>query len=297
MSRIEEALEKATKMREEKSPTEQTVKSRSMTGEPEIPKVEESLRIENPYLVAATQPQSPISEEYRKLKSLLLKLTKVDNFLNTLMVTSSIKGEGKSLTAMNLAITLAEEYDHTVLMVDADLRQPSMHKYLDIEPKVGLSDCLMNNADVSDALIKTGIGKLVFLPSGSEISNPAELLASNRMKDLIRELKKRYSDRYVIFDTPPILPFAEAHSIGSLVDGILLVAREGFTSLDNLKETIHLLKGANILGIVYNGVEIDRFDGHYYYHYYKSYYSRNKNEYEGTNGKEGWLPFFRRGKK
>jgi protein-tyrosine kinase len=297
MSRIEEALEKATKMREEKSPTEQTVKSRSMTGEPEIPKVEESLRIENPYLVAATQPQSPISEEYRKLKSLLLKLTKVDNFLNTLMVTSSIKGEGKSLTAMNLAITLAEEYDHTVLMVDADLRQPSMHKYLDIEPKVGLSDCLMNGADVSDALIKTGIGKLVFLPSGSEIPNPAELLASNRMKDLIRELKKRYSDRYVIFDTPPILPFAEAHSIGSLVDGILLVAREGFTSLDNLKETIHLLKGANILGIVYNGVEIDRFDGHYYYHYYKSYYSRNKNEHEGTNGKEGWLPFFRRGKK
>jgi exopolysaccharide/PEP-CTERM locus tyrosine autokinase len=213
------------------------------------------------------------------------------------MVSSSVKGEGKTITALNLAITLAEEYDHTVLLVDADLRQPSIHKYLGIPNGIGLSDCLMNGSSVGDAMIKTGIGKLVVLPSGSEINNPVEILSSNKMRDLVKELKERYPDRYVIFDTPPLLPFAESHAIASSVDGILLVVRDGYTSLNNLKETLNIIKGTNILGIVYNDVEIDRFDGYRYYHYYKSYYSDKNKEQDGNGEKGGLLKFLKRSKK
>jgi protein-tyrosine kinase len=303
MSRIEKALEKATKMRDDQKVEEHKKveghKTATHVAGGELPdafRVDEPVQLENPYMISAREPGSPISEEYKKLKSFILKITQSDKFLNTIMVSSSVKGEGKSITALNLAITLAEEYDHTVLLVDADLRQPSIHKYLGIPNEIGLSDCLMNGVSASDAMIKTGIGKLVVLPSGSEINNPVEVLSSNKMRDLVKELKERYPDRYVIFDTPPLLPFAESHAIASSVDGILLVVRDGYTSLNNLKETLNIIKNTNILGIVYNDVEIDRFDGYHYYHYYKSYYSDKNKEQDGNGEKGGLLKFFKRSK-
>jgi len=289
MSRLEKALEKATKMREEKKEVE-AEKSVSKTKVLDTFKTEESLKLNSPYLVTLTEPDSPISEEYRKLKSLIVKLTKADKFHNALMVTSSVKGEGKSITALNLAITLAQEYDHTVLFVDADLRQPSMNRYYDIKPEIGLTECLVNGAKIGDALIKTGIGRLVILPSGNKVSNPAELLSSSMMRELVKELKNRYVDRYVIIDTPPILPFAEAQSIGSVVDGVIFVVKEGQVSLNNIKEALSLLKDTNIFGFVYNGAELDRFDGYHYYHYYKSYYSHKSNDVDKANGlTTGWM--------
>ena len=289
MSRIEKALEKATKMRAEQKVEEQQTSTQVAGAElPDAFRVDEPIQLENPYLVSAREPNSPISEEYKKLKSFILKITQSDKFLNTIMISSSVKGEGKTITALNLAITLADEYDHTVLLVDADLRQPSIHKYLDIPNGIGLSDCLMNGASTSDAMIKTGIGKLVVLLAGSEISNPVEVLSSNRMRDFIKELKEQVPDRYVIFDTPPLLPFAESHAIASSVDGVLLIVRDGYTSLNNLKETLNIVKDRNILGIVYNDVEIDRFDGYHYYQYYKSYYS-DKNKGQDGNGEKGGL--------
>jgi len=286
------------KVEDHKKVEEQTTGTQVAGGDlPDAFRVDEPVQLENPYMISAREPGSPISEEYKKLKSFILKITQSDKFLNTIMVSSSVKGEGKTITSLNLAITLADEYDHTVLLVDADLRQPSIHKYLGIPNGIGLSDCLMNGVSPSDAMIKTGIGKLVVLPSGSEINNPVEVLSSNKMKDLIKELKERYPDRYVIFDTPPLLPFAESHAIASSVDGILLVVRDGYTSLNNLKETLNIIKNTNILGIVYNDVEIDRFDGYHYYHYYKSYYS-DKNKGEDANGeKGGLLKFLKRSKK
>lgn len=146
----------------------------------------------------------------------------------------------------------------------------------------------------SDAMIKTGIGKLVVLTSGSEIHNPVEVLSSNRMKDLIKELKEQIPDRYVIFDTPPLLPFAESHAIASSVDGILVIVRDGYTSLNNLKETLNIIKDRNILGIVYNDVEIDRFDGYHYYNYYKSYYSDKNKGQDGNGEKRSLLSFLKR---
>lgn len=304
MSRIQRALEKASKMRGEQKFNEYKKNEEQNTGAQlagaELPdefRVDKPIQLENPYLLSSWESGSPISEEYKKLKAFILKITQSEKFLNTIMVSSGVKGEGKTITAINLAITLAEEYDHSVLLVDADLRKPSIHKYLNIPNDSGLSNCVMNGASVGDVMINTGLGKLVVLPSGSEVPNPVEVLSSKRMKEFMQELKEQIPNRYVIFDTPPLLPFAEAHAIASLVDSILLIVRDGYTSLNNLKETLNIIKDRNILGIVYNDVTIDRFDDYHYYHYYKSYYLDKSKRENGHGENMGFLSLFKRNKK
>lgn len=278
MSRIEKALEKANLMRGQDAVsgvlTVENMAEPQAQPMPEFFSSEVAVKTDNPYLAVLNEPNSPAAEEYRKLKSMVVKYTKKgSSLLNTLMVTSTAASEGKSLTALNLAITLAQEYDHTVLLVDADLRRPSLHKYLGIEPRIGLSDCISEGRDISQALIRTGIGNLVLLPSGNKVSDPVELLLSGKMKSLIREVKHRYADRYVIFDTPPVLPFAEAHSIGLSVDGVIFVVREGVAPLGNVKEALDMLKGTNIIGVAYNDVEVSSLDSDYHY---RGYYSRGE---------------------
>lgn len=284
MSKIEEILEKATRLREQGgAPSAPAAAEKRHITPPSAPsaplgeaqlgpyQTESQLNIESPYLVSITQPQSPVAEEYKKLKSVVIKLTKGERFLNTIMVTSTLQGEGKSITSLNLAMSLAQEYDHTVVLVDADLRRPTTHSYLGIPNKIGLSDCLMNGTDVGDVLIKTGIGRLSILPAGGPVPNPVELISSSRMKEFIQELKHRYPDRYVIIDTPPVLHFAEAYSIASEVDGVIFVVREGQVPLAHLKEALGMLKGVNLLGVVYNDVEVNRYSSYHYYSY--KYYS------------------------
>ena len=288
MSKIEEILEKATRLRQQgggamAAPAE--ARRPASPAAPALPlagvdlgpyKTEQRLDVVNPYMVTVTQPRSPVAEEYKKLKSVIIKLTTGDQFLNTIMVTSTLKGEGKSITSLNIALALAQEYDHTVLLVDADLRRPSTHTYLGIPNDQGLSDCLMNGVDVGSVLVKTGIGKLSVLPAGSPVHNPVELISSSRMKEFIQDLKHRYPDRYVIIDTPPVLHFAEAYSIASEVDGVIFVVREGQVPVAHLKEAVGMLKGANILGVVYNDVEVNRYSSYHYYSYknYADYATR-----------------------
>lgn len=274
MSRIEEALEKAAKMRVNESaprPSSGTLAPLTKAAVPEhvYPQLKQSekLKVKNPLVVSVTSPQTSVAEEYRKLKSLLVKVTKSDKFNNTLMVTSAIAGEGKSLTALNLAVSLAQEFDHTVLLVDADLRKPSIHKYLGFEPKVGLSECLMNGVDVGSALVKTGIGKLTILPHGRKIDNPGELFSSSKMKNLLTELKNRYPDRYIIVDTPPVLLFAETHSLSTIVDGIVFVVKEGATSLPEVNDALAALDRKKVLGIVYNQAVNQSLNSHYHDYY------------------------------
>ena len=251
MSRIEEALEKAAKLRVEITA--------DFSGEKAAPKVHlpptvtrPAFKVANRLLVTVNDPHTQAAEEYSKLKSVIVKLTKTGPFLNLLMVTSSIGGEGKSLTSLNLAISLAQEFDHTVLLVDADIRKPKIHTYMGIENTVGLTDCLLDDVEVKDALIRTGIGKLSFLSAGRSVPNPAEVFTSQRMRDFFLEMKNRYHDRYIIIDTPPVLPFAETRSLSAIVDGIVLVAKEGLVTLHNIEETIDCVKGPPMLGIVYN---------------------------------------------
>jgi exopolysaccharide/PEP-CTERM locus tyrosine autokinase len=272
MSRIEQALEKTAAARNRQTapvapinpaPGKEPAAGPSMDALLKTP----PLQINNPMLAAMYDNHDAASEEYNKLRSRIITLTQGDEFYNTLMVTSTIGEEGKTLTALNLAISMAKGYDHTVLLVDADLRRPSLHRVLNLKPKVGLIQCLTEKVPVSEALIKTGIGKLVVLPAGGSIDNPVELLASNQMKELIVELKNRYPERYVIFDTPPILPFADAQVLAPEVDGTVFVVREGKAKSKDVKEAIRSLHDTNIFGVVYNDVRLYSRRPSYYYYY------------------------------
>ncbi len=251
MSRIEEALEKAAKMRVA-STSDIPADKKVFKAHQQPPMTTPGITVTNQLLVTVNDPHTQAAEEYSKLKSIIVKLTQKGSFLNMLMVTSSIGGEGKSLTSLNLALSLAQEFDHTVLLVDADIRKPTIHTYLGIENSVGLTDCLLDGVDIKKALIRTGIGKLSFLPAGRNVSNPADVFTSRRMRDFFLEMKNRYHDRYIIIDTPPVLPFAETRSLSAIVDGIVLVAKEGLVTLHNIEETMECIKGAPMLGIVYN---------------------------------------------
>jgi len=223
----------------------------------------------NPCIVTFRDPDSPVTEQYRKLKTMILKMTR-NELRNMLLVTSSLSGEGKSVTCANLAILLAREYGQTVLLVDADLRKPALQNYLGIAPVFGLADCLNDRIDVGKAIVKTGLAKLSFLSAGKEVADPAELLSSYRMKELLAELKHRYRDRYIIIDTSPTLLFADTLALSTLVDGVVVVVKEGVASLQGIRETLDILKGTSLLGIVYNDVSAESLDGKYY-KYYKQY--------------------------
>lgn len=280
MSRIEKALEKAAQIRSGALDEPKAVKPVESTKIRDASRIFPLSRIpiaiENPNLFPLLDLTSSASEEYRKLKSAIIKATRTEEkFMNMVMVASAVAGEGKSLTALNLALCLAQEMDHTVLLVDADFRRPSIHKYLGIEAQRGVTDCLIDDMDPSDLLVHTGIGKLVLFPAGKEVPNPVELFSSQKAKDLLAELKSRYSDRYVIIDTPPLLPFAESRQISQLVDAVVFVVREQLASQAEVAEAIEALKGTNLLGIVYNSASINSSDRNYS-RYYRESYSRSQ---------------------
>ncbi|WP_223921983.1 XrtA-associated tyrosine autokinase [Geobacter sp. AOG2] len=274
MSRIEKAMEKAAQLREgivsPPGERKQAYHSKSTIHIPPTMGTEQKIISDSPYLVNLNDPLSSTAEEFRKLKSVLVKMTKGEGFFkNTLMVTSAVPHEGKTLTALNLAISLAQEFDHTVLLVDADLRRPAVQSYLNMNWKVGFSDCLLGETDIGETIIGTGIGKLSVIPAGRSVPNPVELFTSQRMRGFIEEMKYRYHDRYIIFDTPPILPFAETRSLAHLVDGVLFVVKERLASQENIKEAVESLKGCELLGMVYNDAMLDRHDERY--SYYREY--------------------------
>jgi protein-tyrosine kinase len=272
MSRIEKALEKAAQLRKTGSvepkndkPAIPLCKEQTIAEQPMSYRPAESININpnNLYLTTLNDPDSLASEEYRKLKSILVKMTKGEKFNNVLMVTSSVAAEGKSITSLNLAISLAREFDHTVLLIDADLRRPSIHKYLDVEPGFGLADFLADGVDIGKTIINTGIGKLSVIPAGKVLQNPLEFFTSQKMQGMIAEIKNRYPDRYIIIDTPPFLPFAETRSLSHMVDGVIFVIKEGLASQESIKEALESLKDCNLLGVVFNAATISSQDGRY----------------------------------
>ena len=272
MSRIEKAMERATQIRQgggalqdAKQPLKPLPETETRSFHTPPPAIAASRIIMpvNPYIINSNDPYSPVGEEFRKLKAALLELTAGNTFQNTMLVTSAVPNEGKSLTALNLAISLAQEYDHTVLLIDADFRRPTIHRYLGVEPKQGFADCLLGETEISEVIIPTGIGRLSVITAGHEVPNPVELFASNKTETLIAEMKHRYHDRFIIFDTPPVLPFAEARTLARLVDGVLFVVKEQLASQANIKEAIEALKGSRMLGMVYNDVVINRHDEKY----------------------------------
>jgi exopolysaccharide/PEP-CTERM locus tyrosine autokinase len=285
VSRLEEALEKAAQLREQKdsAPVGDRLGEaleKAIGHQPDGPDLfprarggygyrlpEEGLTITDPLVVTYNDPRSPIAEEFRKLKSTLMHLEQAGKGKRSLMITSALGGEGKSVTTINLAITLAQEFDHTVLMVDADLRKPTLHRYLGVPAAPGLADCLVDGVNPAETIIRTGLGKLSFLPAGREVENPAELLSSERMRQLVQQMRRRYPDRFLLIDTPPILPVAEARILSNLVDGVIFVVREGAVGMADLQEAVAGVQREKILGIVYNNVRPESLQGRYHYYY------------------------------
>lgn len=174
------------------------------------------------------------------------------NFSNTIMITSCGQGEGKSLTSINLAVSIARRVQHTVLLVDADLRSPKIHHYLGLPVAKGLAEHLTESVPLAELLVSPGVPKMVVLPAGKRVDNPAEILVSPKMEQLIYELKSRYPDRYVIFDCPPLLTVPDSLGMASYVDGLLLVVEAGRASREDVRKAIELCNGKPLLGLVMN---------------------------------------------
>lgn len=171
---------------------------------------------------------------------------------NALAVTSPGAGQGKTLTAINLAIALAREIHRTVLLVDLDLRNPSVHLRFELAAPRGLVDYLTSDTPLSEILLNPGIDRLVLLPAGRTMANSSELLASPKMRRLVEELKTRYPSRIIVFDLPPLLSADDALAFSPYVDTTLLVIEDGRTSKDELVRAVEMLQGVHLLGTVLN---------------------------------------------
>ena len=215
-------------------------------------------------LLAASQPSSIIAETFRVIRTLLLMKIK-ERGLKTVLVTSSLPLEGKSFVASNLAVSVARDFDKYVLLVDADVKRPTLHEIFKAKSKVGLTEYLMNGHHKLDELIQSEIlTKLSFLPAGSFHDNSSELLASQKMKQLMNEVKYRYDDRYIIIDSPPA-QISETLALANIVDGVLLVVRAGYTAKKLVKKTVQVLGKDKILGVVLNQCNVTP---KAYYQYY-----------------------------
>ena len=231
----------------------------------------------NEHAVALREPKSIAAEQFRTLRHSIQIHTK-DQPKKLLVVTSSVAGEGKTLTAVNLAFTLAMEEDKKVALVDCDLRKAQTHKFLGLDPRYGLSDVLKDTVHLRIASyplrfeLEWGtISNFFFLPAGDIPPNPTELLSSKKMQEVLQNLRDKYD--VIVLDCPPVLPVADAKLLAETADGIVFVVRAGKTPKDVVTNGIQSLPKPKLVGVVFNDVQFA----------WSSYYSK----YYGYYGKEG----------
>ena len=201
------------------------------------------------HLVAALAPTSLAAEQYRSLRT-RLKRAESGRALRTIAITSPNKGDGKSLTAANLALTMAQEFQHRVLLIDCDLRRPSVHRLFGLTEGPGLGDVLMGAAELDHALVALPEYHLTVLPAGLPPSRPAELLGSAAMRRLLDTLRSRF-DR-ILIDVPPVAPLADLHILAPMVDGLLMIVRAGITPKPAIERALAGLDASKVLGLVLN---------------------------------------------
>ncbi|MGI8315807.1 CpsD/CapB family tyrosine-protein kinase [Halobacillus mangrovi] len=214
-------------------------------------------------LIANEDPKSPVAEQFRTIRT-NLQFASIDNELETLMVTSASPAEGKSITTANTAAVFAQQ-GKKVLLVDADLRKPTMHYTFRVDNTYGLSNYLVSSRSVLDLVRESNVENLDLLPCGPIPPNPSELLGSKKMERFIKEAKQTYD--IIIFDTPPVLAVTDAPVLSRLVDGVLLVVRSKQTDQEAaVKAKEQLLQSrANILGAVLNDQDVRASNYYYYY--------------------------------
>jgi protein-tyrosine kinase len=202
--------------------------------------------------VMAAYDKGPFVDAIKILRTQVIHRLREHNW-NVLGITSPGHGEGKTLTAVNLAVSLAMETTQTVLLVDANLRNPSIHEVFGLQDCPGLADYLLDNQPVEDLLVHPGIGRFVILPGGRAISNSTEILTSPKMLALVEEFKHRYPSRIVIFDLPPLLHTADVLAFSPYIDALLLVVEEGKTTVEEVLRALSLVKNSRpVLGTVLN---------------------------------------------
>jgi polysaccharide biosynthesis transport protein len=228
-------------------------------------------------LVTQSRPQSQMAESYRALRTSLL-LTTLGAPPKTILITSALPREGKTTTSINTAVVLAQKGTR-VLLIDADLRRPSIHKALGLGSRVGLSNVLTGGATLQQATIRSSVlPNLYILPAGTPPPNPAELMASAQMLDLLAELREQYD--HVIVDTPPTLSVTDAVVLSTRVDAVVLVIRSAQTTKPALRRSRDILAQVNarVAGVLLNAVDLDSADYYYYYEYQGKYGQRYYDE-------------------
>ena len=214
-------------------------------------------------LVVYTDPRSPGAERFRLIRMSLRNLN-VGKAFKSLLVTSALPKDGKSTMALNLATSLAEEGKVRVLLMEADLRRPSLLEHLGMDPSSGLTDVLEGHADASTAIRRVDPLGFFLLPAGHPADRPTELLQSERFLDLLRECRTSFD--WVLLDCPPAFPLADVTALKAHTDGALIVARAGSTPREAVLETVQLFKPGFVVGLILNGAdEVDKLYSHYYY--------------------------------
>jgi protein-tyrosine kinase len=214
-------------------------------------------------LIAKLNPKSPISEQYRTIRT-NIQFSSADNDIRSIMVTSASPGEGKSTTTANLAIVFAQQ-GKRVLLVDSDLRKPTMHYTFRVNNTIGLTNVLTRQATLVEAIQATDVEKLDLLSSGPIPPNPAELLSSRMMEQMLAEAYEHYD--LVIFDSPPVLAVTDAQILANQCQGTVLVVKSGQTELEKALKAKELLEAAKakLLGAVLNNKTMESSSYYYYY--------------------------------
>nr|WP_229509309.1 XrtA-associated tyrosine autokinase [Massilia sp. CCM 8734] len=224
-------------------------------------------------LVTAAGGRTTLVEDFRIIKRPLLKRAfgpraPGEKPGNLIMVTSSLPGEGKTFCSINLAMSIAMELDHTVLLIDADVARPSVLRTLGLPAHRGLMDILLDDKlDMADVMLRTNVNTLSILPAGSNNPRATELLASQAMSTFVNEIANRYPDRIVIFDSPPLLLTSEAHVLASHMGQIALVVEAEGTTQHAVKESLRQLEGCSNVNLIYNKTREFPGTETYDYHY------------------------------
>lgn len=224
--------------------------------------------MQKPDIITVNDPKSPIAESYRTLRT-NIEFSSFDNKVQTVVITSSGPGEGKSTTSSNLAVVMAESGKKTIL-IDCDQRKPKLHKLFLTSNNCGISDLLVGKSDFEEAVQKTEISNLDIITAGTRPPNPAELLGSTKMKNFIEFLKEQYD--FIVLDTPPVIAVTDAQLLSRYADGTMIVVSSGQAERAAAMKAKELLEkvDAKILGVVLNKLEIQEkgYYGYYYHYYY-----------------------------
>ncbi|MFP4473267.1 MAG: CpsD/CapB family tyrosine-protein kinase [Candidatus Omnitrophota bacterium] len=210
----------------------------------------------DPRIISYFDPKATVSEQYKILRTNVLSLSKKDKPHKALVITSSNRGEGKTITTINLAISMIRSRANMkILVIDADMRRGRVDKYLGLDQEIGLAQVLSGDAAVEEALFSIDVPNLTFMAAGQIPENPVELLASRNMSQLISTLRKEYD--LILIDTPPVIPVTDASIISDMADGVLMVIQAGKTQRGLVKRAEELLYQAHakILGHVLTNIE------------------------------------------